>query len=454
MELFKIIEKYFGKSTVKSTLSIKIKKNIIQSFAIKGGSVVTNLAIVPITLNYIDVKQYGIWLVVSSLASWMSFFDIGLGHGLRNSLIKSILEENITQSRIYISTTVVVLSGISFFLFLSILFFIDKINWWNVLNIRRDNNLELSKIILVVLGSFCLQLVFQVQNIILSAHHESAKIGLIGFIGQLFTLAGILILKQFYDPQLLYLVLILSLVPLCINFIASVYLFTTKYSHLKPSVRFFRYKSVKDLYKTSFLFFLIQINAIILFQSNNIIISRYINPESVSEYNITQKLFSIVVIIFLMIITPYWSGYAESYEKSDFTWIRKSLSDIRRYSFFLTIISILILLFSDEIFNYWLQDLVKINFSLKFAVFVYNILFMWQTIHVYFLNGIGKIKLQAILVTICTIVNVYLSILFVKIYGTAGVVYSNIIVFFIMGSVFYIQTELVLKGKAFGIWLK
>jgi hypothetical protein len=34
------------------------------------------------TINYVNPTQYGIWITLSSIISWFSFFDIGFGYGL------------------------------------------------------------------------------------------------------------------------------------------------------------------------------------------------------------------------------------------------------------------------------------------------------------------------------------------------------------------------------------
>jgi O-antigen/teichoic acid export membrane protein len=60
--------------------SIDAKKNIVTSFVIKGINVLINLALVPLTIKYVNSTQYGIWLTLSSIITWFSFFDIGFGN--------------------------------------------------------------------------------------------------------------------------------------------------------------------------------------------------------------------------------------------------------------------------------------------------------------------------------------------------------------------------------------
>lgn len=50
---------------------------------IKGGSILVGLLLVPLTLEYVDSESYGIWLTLSSMVAWISFFDIGINNGLK-----------------------------------------------------------------------------------------------------------------------------------------------------------------------------------------------------------------------------------------------------------------------------------------------------------------------------------------------------------------------------------
>lgn len=71
----------------------RAKKNIIYSFAIKALSVITYLLLVPITLNYLNATEYGIWLTLSSVLMWINTFDRGLGNGLRNKLSEALAND-------------------------------------------------------------------------------------------------------------------------------------------------------------------------------------------------------------------------------------------------------------------------------------------------------------------------------------------------------------------------
>jgi O-antigen/teichoic acid export membrane protein len=70
----------------------------------KGGSILASFLLVPLTINYLDTENYGIWLTLSSFIAWFSFFDIGLGNGLRNKFAEAKAKGDMTLARGYVSS--------------------------------------------------------------------------------------------------------------------------------------------------------------------------------------------------------------------------------------------------------------------------------------------------------------------------------------------------------------
>jgi O-antigen/teichoic acid export membrane protein len=128
-------------------LSRKVLKNILHSFGVKVGSVAIGLILIPLTINYVNTVQYGIWLTISSMVSWISFFDIGMGNGMRNKLTTSVTLNDYVSARKYVSTTYAILAGVFFFCFVLFLLINNIINWNYILNIPENINLNMRLIV-------------------------------------------------------------------------------------------------------------------------------------------------------------------------------------------------------------------------------------------------------------------------------------------------------------------
>ena len=105
-----------------STIRTKrAKQNILAMFAIKGVGLLISFLYIPLLLHTLNTVDYGVWLTLTSIVSWISFFDIGLGNGLRNKLCEAISINDIQKARELVSTAYV--SLVTFVVFL-ILFFL------------------------------------------------------------------------------------------------------------------------------------------------------------------------------------------------------------------------------------------------------------------------------------------------------------------------------------------
>src|SRR6516225_8522455 len=58
----------------------------VASGAAKGMAVLTALITVPLTVGYLGMERYGLWMTISSVIAMLAFADLGLGNGLMNVL--------------------------------------------------------------------------------------------------------------------------------------------------------------------------------------------------------------------------------------------------------------------------------------------------------------------------------------------------------------------------------
>lgn len=435
-----------------STRSVNAKKNILLSFIIKGFNILIGLMLVPLTIHYISQAQYGIWLTLSSIIAWFSFFDIGFGNGLRNRLSEAIANQKYQLARIYISTTYAIISAIALVLLLLFLVINLYLDWPAILNTDKSFSKELTLSAAVIIFFFCFQFVFQLINVVLNANQEAAKAGLLNLIGNVITLVAIFFLLQFTSGRLLYLSIASGSSVLIVLIVGSLFLFSGKYRQLAPSFSLIRLKYVKRLMDLGLKFFVIQIAFIVLYQTGNIIITQVFGPEEVTLYNIVYRYFAVLPMIFTIVITPFWSAFTEAWVKRDISWIGVIMKKLKWVWLTLSIVCITMVLASGPIYKVWIGKDLQIPFSLSFAMGVYVVINLWNSIYSHFLNGVGKIKMQLLISTIGSIINVPLGILFCKYLGVYGVVLSTIIVS-LLGAIFYpIQYQKIISGRDTGLW--
>ena len=429
-------------------------KNIINSIGIKGVGIVISLMLIPLSINYIGAVNYGIWLTISSVVGWMSQFDLGLGNGLRNRITADYAKKEYDDGKIYVSTTYAVMSLIAavfFFLFLIVHVFVD---WTSVFNTPPEMADYVNQIVLIVLICFCGQFVLQIIIIVLTAVHLSYKANLIQTMALVISLIGVLGLTYFTEPNLIYLVLVLAFSIVLSMFIYTFYYYFRELSVFKPDFRKIDFKKSKDLFGVGWLFFIIQLGNLVLYQTSNLIIANILNLEDVSVYNVVYKYFTALFMIISVILNPYWSAFADAYELKDYVWMKKSLSKLRRMFYLFFILNALCVVISPFVFRIWLGDSLTIPFTVTWSLGVYFIAFFWYNIHATFIFGVGKLYVQVVSVVLSALVNIPLSIYLGGIFGLPGIIYSNIIVFTFLGLITYLQVQKIVDKKAFGFWDK
>jgi O-antigen/teichoic acid export membrane protein len=436
--------------------SIKAKKNILYSFGLKGISIVIGLLYVPLLLDFLDNERYGIWLTLSSILGWFEFFDIGLGNGLRNKFAEATAKNNHELARIYISTTYAIL--IRIFAVVLFLFYIINpfLNWANILNTSVVPVRELSLLALIVFTFFVLRFIFKIIGIILMADQRPAVYNAFGPAGSIITLIIIIILiKTTKEGSLLILGLLLSFIPVFILMTMTFILFNGKYKKYKPSIKYVNFQYSNDLMRLGRRFFIIQVSAVVLFATSNIIIAQLLGPEEVTVYNIAYKYFSIPIMVYSIIMTPIWSAVTDAYIKDETIWLKNVLNKLNIASVVFVIGILIMLLISGFAYRIWIGNRVTVPFVLSAMMALFAVINVVLSPYSQFINGFGKLNLSTVITIFQTLFYIPLAIILTKTaLGAAGVMLATCLINGFGLIIEPLQTYKILNNKANGIWNK
>jgi O-antigen/teichoic acid export membrane protein len=436
--------------------SVKVKKNIVLLGMMKVVGILSGLIIVPLTLNYLNTTEYGVWLTLSSIVGWIVYFDVGLGNGLRNRFAEALAVGDIKLARTYVSTTyflVLLIVCTGFIVFLGINQFLD---WQKILRAYTIPLQDLNLLVFIVVAAFCMRFIFSLIGTILTADQEPGRAGMIEVTINLVSLAAVYGLTKLTSSSLLTFGMVLSSVVVIVPAIASVWFFSKKYRYVAPSFYLIQLKYAKPLANIGVQFFIIQITALIIFSTSNVLIANFLGPAEVTAYNIAFKYFGVVSMIFGITVAPFWSAFTEAFHKKELDWIKNSTRKLIGIWFIATLATVLMLAVSQPIYQLWIGNKVVVPFALSLSMAFYVTISNWNSIFVSFLNGTGRIRLQLYSSIIIGFLNIPLAYVLVKYlhWGSAGVVAATSICLFI-GSVWSpIQYSKLINNTATGIWAK
>lgn len=437
--------------------SVKAKKNILWGILIRGVGILTSLMLVPMTIHYINTERYGIWLTLSSIVSWFAFFDIGLTQGLRNKFAEAVAVGNHELARIYVSTTYSVLGLIFFCVWMGFLLINPFLNWAAILNVDPGMNTELGLLSLIIFTYFCIQFVIKIISTILIADQQPAKGSLIGVIGQVLSLLLVFILVRTTEGSLIKLGLALCIAPIAALLFANIYFFQGKYKKYRPSIKKVNFSYAKNLFNLGMIFFVIQIAAVIQYQTANIIIAQNFNTKEVTSYNIVYKYFNVLSMGFTIFLTPFWSACTEAYVNNDINWIKNSIKNYNLLTIPFVVTGIIMLMLSNTIYDLWLgEGTVDISFYLSLWGCIYFLAAIYGHKYVMFLNGISALRIQFYSSLITPILYVGIVLILIK-YFHMGVhaVFIGLIIATLNSIVIApIQYYQIIYKKKKGIWIK
>lgn len=423
-------------------------KNIVFGITFKGISVFLNFLIVPILILFLGKIEYGVWITIFSIVNWIFTFDLGIGQGLRNKLTEALSVNDLEKASQIISTSYVFISLFSLLILILGIFFIYFANFQELLNYKAKSNSFLQNFVFLSLFFTIINFVISLYKKLFLAVHKSFVIELVNVFFQTFYLVVTLIWLHYnLEKSLISLVFIFGV----INFIVSL-IATFVFFKIQEKVLFsFKKVSLKEgrlLLGLGGKFFIINCSLIVILSTDNIIISNLLGPTFVTDYFTVQKIFQFLIILFTIVLSSSWGLYSEAIIKKDYNWIRQNLKKMNFFLIGILILGVIFFYFIEEILNIWIgKDLIEIPKGLAFCNMIYTFIFCFTNIYMFFINASNKINIQMYLYVFAAIINIPLSIFFVKLLGsTTGVILSTLLCFLPLLVIMPIQSHMIIKN--------
>lgn len=381
---------------------------------------------IPLFLKYLGEKDYGLWMVIFSTISWIFTFDLGIGNGLRNKLTKCLVEENILEAKKYITTGYVILSFIALIILIMGILGIQISNIKELLSLAGYSQFFLKKLVIIVFVITVLNFIIGLYNVFYAAEHNSTIGNFSNFLFQIFFILILLVLRKFDLVSLINIGILYPGLNLMIGLVLTIKYFK-KNKKLIPKLRYFDKNKIKSIGGIGLEFFIIQISMLIILTTDNIIITKLLGVEAVTPYNIISKLFQVFLIFSTIVLTPLWTLFLDAYLKKDKKWILNILKKLNLLYLILSVGVVIVIFFAPFITKIWLQRTIEFPKYLTLFWGLFILVRVYGDIYIYFINGIGEIRLQTILYIVGAIINIPLSIYFVKNFdlGSSGVILAT-----------------------------
>ena len=237
--------------------------------------------------------------------------------------------------------------------------------------------------------------------------------------------------------------------------LASFWIFRSKrYVVFSPTVKYVDFTLTKNIIGKGSQYFFTMISMFLIFQLLNIIITRELGPDAVTQYNVAYKYYNVLMMAFVIIVSPMWSAFTEAFTKKDYAWMRNIVEKLKTVAWLFVAGGLFMFIVSPWIFKLWVGDEVNIPILLSFFVFLQNVTQIFPALYVYPINGMGKMRVQIIIYSVYSVFAVPALVLLCRNWGVLGVLSYYTMVYVTLWVFCRKQFYRLMSGNITGVWNK
>jgi O-antigen/teichoic acid export membrane protein len=398
----------------------------------KGVSGLCLFISIRLLLDYLGNDNYGLWVLVFTLFQLVLLMDFGIQSSLKTKIPVLIHEQKLELIKSYIKSTYKISGYIAAFIFISFLIFSFLLDFKSFFNIEFQSKSFVTFLFVLNVFFFCINFVANIHKSLYVAFlkgkysEESLAVNQIGLL-LLFVILISLFPNITSEEKLIVISFINGLFTFLVNLYYTFRFFKMESLNLSTKLKAGK-EFIKGILKLGFKYMIIQVGILIIFSSDNYIISNAFSPTEVTPYEIVNKLFQFPLMILFAAISPLWSMFAKNYiEKSK----ESLLNAFKKFNLYFIGISVLVLigiLISPYIISLWIKEPIAIPKYLILLTGIVTLLRIFTNFYAFFLYGIGNLNLYIYILLISVLIKIPLSYYFVGLgFGINSVVISSLV---------------------------
>ena len=382
------------------------------------------LILVPLYVKYLTIEEYGIWLMILSITSFLYLTNFGIAQVVTNAVAKDISADRVDYyNKVASSGFFLLLKITSIVLVILILLYLLIDNVFSEMS--ESMRIPLAITILSILITFPFQVYRNVLRGLNLIHLEQISLiifgNLIRYIGIIFSL-----LSGF---KLVALALIFSITSFLPSFGAGVFLkkIIPKFS---ISRQYIDLEYTKSMIKPGSHFFILMVSSSFLFGINTLVIGSVMGPSFVPPYAIPMQIMVLIMSTIGLASTNKMPIITGLFKAKEFYKLRGLYNDLIFFSFLIAFIAIINLIFFGEtIIVIWAGPSIFYGNDLLYLMLVFLLASALRWPSDSFLYA-SENHIEYTYITIVEgILNVSLTIILTYLYGIKGTIIGTLIAY-------------------------
>jgi len=393
----------------------------------KGVVLAGNAISIPIAVRYLGPVEFGVWITISTTLAMLIVLDLGIANAMTNLISKAYAFDDKDLAGRYASTgfwIMVLIAAALGMIGAAVWHFID---WGDLFHVSgAANSREVSHAVAVAYAVFLVGLPAGLAVKYLGGYQEIRTANIFAAIGAAANLLAVVLITQLNGGMVL-LVGGAAGATVGTNLACLAWLWLRHKPWLAATFRRWHPGSVRLLMQSGSEFFILQLAALIVFNSDNLVIAHYLGPAQVTPYSVTWKLVGYSALLQTVISPALWPAYAEAYFRGDLRWVRRTLLRVM----FLTmgaagLACVIFVLWGRTIIRLWAGPAAVPGQLLIILMCIWILICTFMTNTSTVLMATNKTRMQAWLSVAAAALNLAASIWLVQRIGSVGVLLGTI----------------------------
>lgn len=411
---------------LRSIYASRITKGVLASYLNTVIGIVCNLVIIPLYIKYLGREEYGLWIAVSGITTYLGFLNFGIAQTTSNLFGRAVAVHDVQAASNILSTgfwRFVNAISIGILLMLLVAPFAPTDLLFKGSTAVKD---AAKQVIVLASLAFMIEMPLAIFSICLrnigKIQVQQAVAG-----GQNLARVAVAYVWLSADGGLLGLIVVLSAVNIASYWVHYILLLRNVHG-LKFSRKLINNKLFGEMKPHSFYFLLLQISSAIVFSTDTLVISAMLGTEVVTSFSIAQRVTSMAVSIIATISSNFAPSFLEAYSKNKLEDLKMLYNRAIKISLVGgVIISIGLLAIGPTVIQLWVGSDSYVGYF-PFAMMVI-LVFIQAALHPAdtLLMVTNNHRIYALFGLWEAILNLGLSIYLAPLFGVGGVVMGTVI---------------------------
>jgi len=414
--------------TVKKQLmsAKRIFTGTVVSYLNMGTSMLSNLILVPMYLLYFGKEQYGLWLVILSIVSYLGFSNLGIAQSVSNYVASKNAKndyegiKSIVATGFWLYVTIIVIVMV---LFLGAVSIAPLETFLKVSDSLKD---VVVPVFVISSVFFLLRLPLTIFNVTLRSLNLIYKEQLFGLLFTVIQFIGVIVVL-WAGVGIVGLSVVYGMTGLLSGIVLFFYLHRI-IPDFGVSRKFADKATAKKLIVPSGYFFILQLAGGLIWATDNIIISTVLGVAEVAPYAVAFKVVAMIIGAVSVVASNMLPSITAAYALNNKEYLSELYTKALKLCFGLGLLAMFVLVsIGPDLMVKWvgIDNYVGDTtfYSIICLIFINSILWAPNVI----LIGTTQHKSYAIVAVIEGIINIALSIWWIHIWGVVGVAVATLI---------------------------